>query len=207
MNMSSKQTNILSDNASIQLFFKEKVSDAQEKQNIKISENVEFYLVNLLSEFAYSFGNAPHGEDCLALLLKRALECSKEEKICIYKKMADHALYISGFFQEYFNNKSFDIQYYVSMGERAYQELSFLLNRQNEHKSCLAQIYKEMGENFVTSMDILLHVSHECFESHKAQRSVLSIYDAWLGSASVQLEKELLGRGIIPVIGSLRKVQ
>ena len=107
-------------------FFHEMVVEAQERQRLKLTENVEFYIVNLLCGYLRA-SESDTNEDCLALILKKALESSHFEKIALYKKLADTALYFSGFFQEYFNRKSFDIRYYVTMGESAYNELSNLL--------------------------------------------------------------------------------
>lgn len=186
-------------------FFHEKVLEAQEKQHLKLSENVEFYLVNLLCDYVHS-NNSSSEDDCLALTLKKALESSYGEKICLYKKLADNALYFSGFFQEYFNNKSFDIRYYVTMGESAYGELSSLMRGKATYNNTMSQIYKEMSKNFLHAVDILLHISEQT--SHQDNiRSTLSIYDAWLNTASSKLQKELFERGITPLKVSTKKVQ
>ena len=186
-------------------FFHEKIVEAQEKQHLKLSENVEFYLVNLLCDYVRSTENQA-SEDCLALILKKALESSHSEKIGLYKKLADNALYFSGFFQEYFNNKSFDIRYYVTMGESAYGELSNLMRGKASYNQTMSQIYKEMSKNFIPAVDVLLHVSE--ITSHQENiRSTLSVYDAWLNTSSKKLQKELIQRGIHPLKVSTKKVQ
>jgi len=157
-------------------FFHEKVVEAQEKQHLKLSENVEFYLVNLLCDYVQS-KSSNTTDDCLALTLKKALESSYGEKICLYKKLADNALYFSGFFQEYFNNKSFDIRYYVTMGESAYGELSSLMRGKATYNNTMSQIYKEMSKSFLQAVDILLHISEQTTHQEN-ERSILSIYDA-----------------------------
>ncbi len=186
-------------------FFHKKIVEAQEKQNLKLSENVEFYLVNLMCDYV-QIKNTNTTDDCLALTLKKALESPYGEKVCLYKKLADSALYFSGFFQEYFNNKSFDIRYYVTMGESAYGELSSLMRGKSSYNSTMSQIYKEMSKSFLTSVDILLHISEETTHQDNI-RSTLSIYDAWLNTASAKLQKELIDRGITPIKVSTRKVQ
>lgn len=186
-------------------FFHEKIIEAQEKQHLKLSENVEFYLVNLLCDYI-RYNDASSTDNCLALTLKKALESSYGEKICLYKKLADTALYFSGFFQEYFNNKSFDIKYYVNMGESAYGELSSLMQGNSSYNKTMSQIYKEMSQSFLASVDILLHVSEQTYQQDNV-RNTLSIYDAWLNTASEKLHKELMKRGITPVKTSTKKVQ
>jgi len=100
-----------------QAFFHEKVQEAQSRQGIMLSENVEFYIVNLLCDYV-RVDEGKLNDDCLALILKKALESPSGEQIFLYKKLADTALYFSGFFQEYFNNKCFDIKLLRHDGRR-----------------------------------------------------------------------------------------
>lgn len=185
-------------------FFHQKVVEAQKKNNLKLSENVEFYIVNLLCDYV-RIEHTNDSDDCLALLLKKALESPFLEKIALYKKLADTALYFSGFFQEYFANKSFDIKYYITMGESAYGELSCLMRKKSTYNLTMSKIYKEMSQNFLSSVDVLLYISDQS-NPNKAQRSTLSIYDAWLCTDSAQLEKELRERGIHPIKVTHEKV-
>ena len=186
-------------------FFHEMVVEAQERQRLKLTENVEFYIVNLLCGYLRS-SDTEETEDCLALILKKALESSFVEKVALYKKLADTALYFSGFFQEYFNRKSFDIRYYVTMGESAYNELSNLLKGKNTYNATMSTIYYEMSKNFTIAVDILLDISEQT-SNQGNERSILSIYDAWLNTESPKLEKELYSRGVNPIKVSTRKVQ
>ncbi len=186
-------------------FFHEMVVEAQERQRLKLTENVEFYIVNLLCGYL-KVSDSEETEDCLALLLKKALESSFVEKVALYKKLADTALYFSGFFQEYFNRKSFDIKYYVNMGESAYNELSNLLKGKNTYQATMSNIYYEMSKNFTVAVDILLDISEKT-SNQGNERSILSIYDAWLNTESNKLEKELYSRGVNPIKVSTRKVQ
>lgn len=186
-------------------FFHEMVVEAQERQRLKLTENVEFYIVNLLCGYLRT-SDSEETEDCLALILKKALESSYVEKIALYKKLADTALYFSGFFQEYFNRKSFDIKYYVTMGESAYNELSNLLKGKNTYQATMSNIYSEMSKSFTTAVDILLDISEQT-SNQSNERSILSIYDAWLNTESPKLEKELYSRGVNPIKVSTRKVQ
>ncbi|APJ03092.1 hypothetical protein [Silvanigrella aquatica] len=186
-------------------FFHEMVVEAQERQNLKLSENVEFYIVNLLCAYLRT-AESDDNEDCLALILKKALESPFAEKIALYKKLADTSLYFSGFFQEYFNRKSFNIRYYVNMGESAYGELSNLLRGKSTYQSTMSRIYSEMSKSFLKAVDILLDISEQTSQQGN-ERTILSIYDAWLNTASPKLEKELYSRGVNPIKGSNRKVQ
>lgn len=187
-------------------FFYQEVKKAQKKQSIQLTENVEFYLVQLMCDFI-RVNEQNCFDECLVILLKKALESLPNEKIALYKKLADTSLYFCGFYQDYFANKSFDIKYYVSMGESAYLALSQLMTgKKTTYHTTMSQIYKEMSESFLHSIDILLCISEQTNQSKHA-RSILNIYDAWINTESEKLARDLLDRGIIPLPELLRKVQ
>ncbi|MFZ9520942.1 MAG: hypothetical protein ACO3A4_10735 [Silvanigrellaceae bacterium] len=188
-----------------QAFFHEKVQEAQSRQGIMLSENVEFYIVNLLCDYV-RVDEGKLTDECLALMLKKALESPSGEQIFLYKKLADTALYFSGFFQEYFNNKCFDISYYVMMGEGAYGQLSSLMRKRTASEAAMSEIYGEMASSFGTAVDIITDVS-ESTSGLESQRSTLSLYDAWLSTTSRKLAKDLNKRGINPVRVSKKAVQ
>ena len=201
----SSQSPIWTTDISPQAFFRDKVVDAQSRQGIQLSENVEFYIVNLLCDYL-RVDDSRVSDECLALILKRALESPHGEKILLYKKLADTALYFSGFFQEYFNRKCFDIKYYVMMGEGAYEQLAHLIRKRTASQSAISEIYEEMATNFEAAVDIITDVSENTagFDTH---RSTLSIYDAWLSTSSKKLARDLNNRGINPVRVSKKAVQ
>ena len=181
-------------------YFHEKVVEAQARQKLKLSENVEFYVVNLLSDFVtYQPPENDNEGDCLALLLKRALEGSFGERMLIYKRIADTSLYYSGFFQDYFATKCFDIKYYMTMGENAFDQLAQLTRSKAASKSSLSSVYNDMSKNFLQAVDVIMDVSEHTTLGSGNIRSTLSVYEAWLSTESSLLEKELLNRGIIPI--------
>ena len=187
------------------VFFKEKITDAKNKMNIKVPENVEYYLVQLLCQF---ISNAEIREDCLALILKKALESELQERIVLYKKIADIALYYSGFFQDSFVRKTYDVKYYTQMGENAFYELSVLMKKNSTPQKTWSVIYSEMAKNFLVSVDILLYISEKSFEhTRENERSLLSIYDAWVQTESKKLFLDLSAKGILPVKADRKKIQ
>ncbi len=186
-------------------FFREKVLEAQERQRVKLSENVEFYLVTLLCDMMLLKEDG-RAEDCLALILKKALASPHGEQVVLFKQLGDTALYFSGFFQEYFNRKCFDLSYYVSMGESAYGQLSNLMRQKTSYSDTMSKIYSEMSSSFSQSVDILVDVSEQTNHSNK-ERDLLGLYDAWLSTSSVKLEKDLYKRGINPIKVSKKRMQ
>ncbi len=204
-NENQSQAALWTTDISPQAFFHEKVQEAQSRQGIALTENVEFYIVNLLCDYV-RVDNQKMSDDCLALILKKALESPSGEQIFLYKKLADTALYFSGFFQEYFNRKCFDVSYYVMMGEGAYEQLSNLMRKRTASEAAMSEIYGEMASSFGTAVDILTDVS-ENTTGFESQRSTLSIYDAWLSTTSRKLARDLNKRGIHPVRVSKKAVQ
>lgn len=203
-----EELSILTSETNPTQFFYEKISEAQKNQNVKLSENVEFYLVNLMCdqvrmvEESGSFEN-----DCLALLLKKALESSAQEQFALFKKIGDRSLYVSGFFQEYFNNKTFGVDYYMAMGASAYGQLASLVRvGSSTYASTMGQIYQEMSSSFNRSVDILLYVSEQA-NHQEHERDLLSVYTAWASTKSSYLRKSLQARGINPVSDTYRRVQ
>lgn len=188
-----------------QSFFRDRVLEAQNRQGIQLTENVEFYIVNLLCEYL-RVDDSGLNDECLALILKKAIESPRGEQILLYKKLADTALYFSGFFQEYFNRKCFDIKYYVMMGEGAYEQLAALMKKRSASESAMSAIYGEMASSFGTAVDIITDVS-ENTAGLENTRSTLSIYDAWLSTSSRKLARDLNRRGINPIKVSKKAVQ
>ena len=184
---------ILSMDSNAQSFFWAKINEAQERQNIKLKEGVEFYLVNLLCQYVAKNLD----EDCLALLLKKALESEENDRIALFKQLGDTSLYFSGFFQEFFDRKCFSLGYYVDMGRSAYLQLGNMLRKQNAHDIAMSEIYLNLNNSFPHAIDILCDVA-ESTAIKSDSRSTLSIYDAWLNTASEKLEKDLVKRGVYP---------
>ena len=175
----SSPSNIWTTDLSPQAFFRDKVLDAQNRQGIQLSENVEFYIVNLLCDYL-RVDDTRMSDECLALILKKALESSPGEQIFLYKKLADT--------------------------EGAYDQLAHLMKKRTASEAALSEIYGEMASSFGTAVDIITDVSENTtgFESH---RSTLSLYDAWLSTSSKKLARDLNKRGINPVRVSKKAVQ
>jgi len=195
----------LKESSDITGFFYTAIQGAQKTLAIKLTENVEFYLVNLLCDFIRIEEHTAFAESFVHLMNK-AVESMNAEKIVIYKKIADNALYFSGYYQEYFSNKSYSIKYYISMGRSAYQTLSSLMHEQTTYCKTMSKIYAEMSEHFLAAVDILLLVSEKTFHTKKS-RSALNIYESWLDTESKKLEIDLLEKGIIPLRNTNKKVQ
>lgn len=183
-------------------FFRNKIVSAVENQKVSLDEDLEFYLVNLLCDFVRvrsieaESGNIDPLGTPLAFLFKRALESNQAEKVKLFKLLGDTSLYFSGFFQEYFNRKTYDIDYYVTLGSSAYVSLANALREKNGDEDQHTLRYELLAERFTTMVDIIAEVSE--LPGNERPRNILAVYERWLRCNSDRLRKQLESWGISP---------
>lgn len=185
-------------------FFREELKLAAEKNQYPLGKDLEFYIVNLLchyispEELNLSDGEYNPLNTPLAILLEKSLEASPEEKFKILKSIGDTSLYLSGFFQDYFHRKTFNIEYFISIGQSAYHEVSSLsrnLNKNHKH----AFIFENLSADLYDIVQTLSSMS-EAFGPYQ-DMDLLSTYERWMESKSERLLQRLKSHGIIPING------
>ena len=142
-------------------FFRGQVCQAADSLNLKLDDQVEFYLVNLLCDFIHPFQNEEDGElfeKPLAVLLKEALESSPGVQLKLLKKLGDTSLYIAGFFQDFFKKKTYPIGYYINMGSSAYQNVSNIFKLEHKDPSFYL-MYDDLSNEFENLVDIVSEVA------------------------------------------------
>lgn len=130
-------------------FFRDCLIESAKSQHVELEEHVEFYLVKLLSSYLRSESDGSHDDlidKPLAIMLKEAVESPESSKMVKYKKLGDKALYLSGFFRDYFINKCFSQNYYISMGKNAYQNTSVQFNRLGDRD--FYHLYIQLADDF-----------------------------------------------------------
>lgn len=173
--------------ASVDAFFHELVVEALDTQGVTASESTECYLVGLLGEFTKSqITDRP-----LALVLAQAKEAG--ERVRALKEVGDTTLYMTGFFGESLNRKIVRADYYITLGEAAYRELSHRLSR-----STVAEIYDELAARFPTFVDVLATVREQI---DFCGADVSKLYEAWIATRSDWVESRLRELGVL-VTGS-----
>jgi hypothetical protein len=196
-------------NASIELvvspreFFHDKITTASRQLNVKLEDHVEFYLVNLLTSFVTSTTASVDGNQAeanfstpLVFLLKRAVEAPVEKQPALYRQLGDTSLYVSGFFQDYFNNKAIDINYFISMGASAYRQAGTLAKGQARDDS-LQETFQSLSENFNQAVEIVAQASDST--AMEKNEDLLVLYDRWNRSGSERLRLLLEEQGIQPI--------
>ena len=188
--------------ATPQEFFQERVNLAKATLKVNLPGEVEFYVVNLLCSFIAapatskengSGGDATFLEKPLAFMLRDASEAAPQDKPGKYRALGDTSLYITGFFQDYFNRKTFDIDYYITLGRTGY-DLASRLMPPNRPESANRDTLSALATDFVKVMDILSEVSEQ--GRRRGAVDILNVYDRWTRSQSERLRKILADQGI-----------
>src|SRR5436190_4798173 len=151
-------------------YFKELVDGAIAHQGIAANELTSFYIVQLLAGFLQRC-DAHRGEP-LALQLAQALDSGGMKQRAGLKQIGDASLFISGFFADSLRRKLVDVDYYASIGGFAYHTLSL------DERDTLALVFAELGNKFVSFVDVLNEVSER--SSCGTNADLLRLYEKWL---------------------------
>lgn len=176
------------------VYFKDMIDTAIKHQRIKTDVMVEFYLVNLLTDFVNAEKIKRFNNEPLAITMYNALNSGLNEQRVLFKEIGDIALYTSGFFSDSFNRKIIDIDYYIAMGSAAY---NYLANLMRGARTSFYNLYSELAVKFKAFVDVLTEVSERCLLTSK--KDMLRIYERWLRLKTKRSEALLKGLGIEPL--------
>ena len=190
-------------------FFREKVRDSLSRQQIEVSEEIEFYLVTLLCDFINPVKvDTIHGEldlleTPLALVLKTALESPSEHQYKLYKSIGDTSLYMAGYFQDSFNDKTVSSKYFMELGASAYLTVSTLSERKPEFLPS-SRIFESLSASFPDFVEVVSDIAEKLEQD---TQGLLATYARWQKSHSKRLEKTLLASGLLPHLDTLKHRQ
>ncbi|EKD41874.1 MAG: hypothetical protein ACD_73C00473G0002 [uncultured bacterium] len=187
--------------SSLPEFFQEQVIAAVDHQHIKLSEEVEFYLVNLLTSFTDTeklFCQSEMGEredKALAIQFLEAAASKPSQKFSMLKNLGDLSLYMSGFFSENLIKKLTGRDYYKNMGSMAYSTLSNMvfIDRQTNLKS----LFDEMACKFSSLIDVVSEVADATALNN--DQNILKLYEKWQTTGSDTVLRLLNQKGIQPL--------
>jgi hypothetical protein len=169
-------------------YFKELVDRALTHQGLAAQELTSFYVVQLLASFLQTPDNYDEGP--LSLRLMRALESGGMRQRASLKQIGDLSLFIAGFFSESLNRKLVDVDYYASIGGRAYHALSRV------ETETFSPVFAELGSKFVDFVDVLSEVSERT--SCATNVDLLRLYEKWVKTGSRRSGQLLVERGVVP---------
>ncbi|MGE3842836.1 MAG: hypothetical protein AB7I50_14770 [Vicinamibacterales bacterium] len=173
-------------------FFQGQVERALTHQRLGALDLTRYYLVQLLAGRARS--EAPRGEEPLALWYGRALETGGSRQRAELRGLADHALFVAGFFSDSLMRKLVDVDYYASLGRCAYQHLSQFPS------DSFAPAYAELSERFLAFADVLTEVSEQGGTTDA--RDLLRLYERWLANGSSRNAQRLARLGVTPAVAA-----
>ncbi|HEX9289859.1 MAG TPA: hypothetical protein VF904_10065 [Anaeromyxobacteraceae bacterium] len=178
---------------SAQEFFKDLVSDALAHRRLRIQEATEFYLVNLLAQYLERealFGGNDVQPEPLALILKAALEGDREARWRNLKRLGDTSLFVSGFFGDSIARSLVDVDYYIAMGERAYDALS----GEPRGPSGAQELFGELAGRFPQFVDLFAEIAE--LSELRSNRGLLRLYERFLLTGSERVAQRLRERGV-----------
>jgi hypothetical protein len=181
---------------SAQEYFRELVSDALAHRRLQILEATEFYLVNLLAQYLERerlFAQVEGGEaqvEPLAMMLMRAIEGDREARWRNLKRLGDTSLFLSGFFGDWLARSTVDVDYYIAMGERAYDALS----EEPRAPSGAHELFGELAERFTQFVDLFAEIAE--LADLTSNRGLLRLYERFLLTGSERVARRLRERGV-----------
>lgn len=183
--------------ASLREFFKTLLDDTIRQHHVAVGETTEFYLVNLLSDFAAAdrlFTQQTEGgkdHEPLALLYHKAQMQEREEQIRTLRRLGDVSLYKAGFFSESLRQSAVGPDYYIQMGSASYGRVAQLA-----HASGFASVYRELEEKFRALVQVLEEIAARALAS-AGPEGALRVYESWVRSGSDRLERVLVDAGLV----------
>jgi hypothetical protein len=191
------------DTAGLMEYFKKTVENAKERLQVKISDETEFYVVDLLFRYTDVKTLATRHLDTetgtFTELFSKSQEESSERRALILKYIGDTTLFLTGYFPDSFQRSLVDIAYYASLGQASYQNLLDLLSAR-VIRWRLEEVFDELSEKFVQVMDIVAEVAAS--DGPQQVMDLLRIYERWVRTRSRRDEALLRQKGIIPLKAS-----
>ena len=182
---------------SLKEFFKTLLDEVIRRRRLAVGETTEFYLVNLLSEFATTDNLFSKGEDGrkeqepLAMLYHRALQQQRDERIRTLRRLGDVSLYQAGFFSGALREGPVGQDYYIQMGGAAYGQVADL-----SPGTGFSSVYRELCAKFRALVEVLEEIAARGLVSN-GPSGTLKVYEAWARTGSDKLEQVLVDAGMV----------
>jgi hypothetical protein len=183
--------------SSLREFFRGLLNEAISHQHLELADVTEFYLVNLLAEFAAAeklFNREEGGRkdhEPLALLYYRSLQQGRDDKIKTLRRLGDVSLYKAGFFSGALRDTVVGADYYIQMGGTAYGQVANL-----SAPSAFSSVYRELCEKFRALVEVLEEIAARGLVSN-GPSGTLKVYESWVRTRSDRLERVLIDAGMM----------
>ncbi|XXF80433.1 hypothetical protein P2318_11965 [Myxococcaceae bacterium GXIMD 01537] len=186
--------------SSLKEFFKTLLDEVIARQRIVIADFTEFYLVNLLADFAatdrlFTQEDGRKEHESLAVLYHRALQQERDERIRTLRRLGDVSLYRAGFFSGSLQGGLVGPDYFIQMGGAAYGQVADL-----SPAGGFAAVYRELRDKFRCLVDVLEEIAARGMVSNGPQ-GALKVYETWVRTGNDKLERVLVDAGLVPPRG------
>jgi hypothetical protein len=184
--------------SSLKEFFRLVVGETVRRQRVSLEEVTEFYIVNLLSEYAAAeklFTAQVDGKreaEPLALLYHRALLQDREARLRTLRRLGDVSLYTAGFFHQSLQDRAVGADYYVQMGRNAYLAVADLAPA-----SALGAVYHELHRKFGALVEVLEEIAARGLAASGPAGQV-QVFESWARSGNARMESVLVDVGLLP---------
>jgi hypothetical protein len=181
---------------SLREFFKPILLDVITNHGFAVTEETEFYIVNLLAEFAFAerlfdqSGEGKKDHEPLALMFHRAQQQARADQIRTLRHLGDVSLYKAGFFAEALRCSVVGPEYHIQMGSTAYGRVATLA------PNSFSGVYRELCEKFRLLVEALEEIAARGLAAN-GPTGTLKVYETWVRTGSNRLEKVLVDAGLV----------
>lgn len=200
----NRRSNLISLAPDLQAFFSEQVSLVAKKQGLQLEDPVIKYLSALLERFSDSHNfmglNAEGKKEFkrLSLLWAESLTATQTERYFLLQQLGDVALFTSGFFADRIPKTLVDLDFYMAMGEQAYEQAGHI--RESIQSERALNVFFELARKFPNFTEILAEISDQALLS--TDKDILKLYEKWLINGSQRIQRMLSEAGVIASKGT-----
>jgi hypothetical protein len=180
-------------------YFRDLLQSAMRSQEVRSSEETEFYLVKLLEAFARP--DKGWFERPLAIEYLESFHSPPPHRYGRLKRVGDTALFVSGVFMESLHRKLVSSDYYMQLGRRAYGHLTTLSRGVGALRG---DLFAELESRFSDFVRVLAEISFR--ELFHGDAHTLRVYTRWMYTRSESDARWLLRHGIVPYAPSGRDI-
>jgi hypothetical protein len=180
-------------------FFRDSLDEALARQQVEAEDHTVHYVVNLLTLFTRSeelYGDAPAGRCMppLVHMLADAVEAETErDRDRRLQRLGDVALFMAGFFPDFFARKPVDADYYIRMGGAAYGTLAERV-RPSPGTDAFGDVFAELACKFAAFVDVIGEIAD--LGRRYTSRDILRLYELWLATGSRRARTRLAELGV-----------
>jgi hypothetical protein len=183
-------------------YFCQEVDNISAKQGLHLQNTTIVYLGQMLAGFNRSEDYFTKSKDptekklefpTISLMWLEGLSAEFREKLRAMKKVGDVALYTSGFFPERLKRRAVDMDYFMAIGERAYETAAHL--RESHASERALNCFFELSEKFPALTEIFRELSDQSLLGNDVDQ--LLLYEKWLATNNPRIKRMLSETGIL----------